>query len=182
MNVNTKVIDAIDTYYDTNKKIKTMTYVNQCVLSDIYDRVQNYYNGSSLLLFREEFISKVSEYLVDKDKTLKPNYNVLTEQIEDVFFSCKMKIKIKNIVFQGLDSWGYEVKFSVNNSKTDFALKIPLIENMNMDKFLIEDFGKMTSLYCSNKNSNIDFWNILLTSYNTKELGDSILQFIESGK
>lgn len=179
MTINPTVINAIQTYHDVNKQIKTMTYVNECVVTDIFNRVTNYYTGSALLLFKEDFILKVGEYLTTKEKNLKPNLILLTKQIEDIFFLGDAKVKLKGITFLGLSAWGYQVTFTVDKLKTIFALKIPFMDNMNLRTFISEDFGKMTSLYCLSDTSSVINWQSLECSYDTQILGDSILQFIK---
>lgn len=177
MKISLATLNAIDIYRDKNEEIKTMTYMNQCVLADIYNQVNDYYRNSSLPLFNENFINKVSKYLAEKDKSLKMNLTLLREQIEEIFFSCKAKIRIKKIIFQGLDFWGYEVVFSIVGRAESFAIQIPFIDNMSIEKFKNENFGKMTTLYCLKDSDKIAMWSPLLTSYDTKELGDSILEY-----
>lgn len=179
MEISKTVFDGINIYNDTKQKIKTLQYTNDCVLEDIYKRVKDYYNGSALITFREDFVNKVSEYLYKKDKSLKIQKTLMEEQIADVFFSNKAKIKINSIVFQGYDSWAYDVMFTVNGGKEVFALRIPMMNNMSLECFMREAFGIMKALYQSKKTKSVTNWKYLVESYNTKELGDAILQMIE---
>lgn len=180
MEISKTVFDGINIYNDTKQKIKTLQYTNDCVLEDIYKRVKDYYNDSALLTFREDFVNKVSEYLYKKDKSLKVQKSLMEKQIADVFFSNKAKIKINNIVFQGYDSWTYDVMFTVNDGKEVFALRVPMMNNMSLECFTREEnFGIMKALYQSKKTKRLTNWKYLVESYNTKELGDAILQMIE---
>lgn len=179
MEISKTVFDGINIYNDTKQKIKTLQYTNDCVLEDIYKRVKDYYNGSALFTFREDFANKVSEYLYKKDKSLKCQKTLMEEQIADVFFSNKVKIKINSIVFQGLNSWAYDVMFTVNGGKEVFALRIPMMNNMSVECFMRENFGIMKALYQSEKTKSLTNWKYLVESYNTKELGDAISQMIE---
>ena len=154
-------------YEEQQEKVKKAQYIEGVLLEDYVENVRSVPN---LYDHISEFFEKAQKEIGNKKKADRKNLEFITEKISDDFFNGN-KIKIKEILCNGFEGYGWSIKFDFCD--TELELVIPIRKRIKKENFNYAHYGKFVLFI----KENSVCWNALCSSYKTEDIAKFLSDF-----
>lgn len=166
-----KEVNRAKEYYQKTKGEKeTANYACNIALINFINTINNY---ASIWEFLDGHIKEAQKEIYEKKKGKKVNLDYLNSKIQEELFSNKYEIKIKDIITQGYDGYGYSFRFTIEDNT--YALDIPIRRRLTANNFEYAYEGQIAFL----RQSSPSCWEVVARDYENDKLAEKIKEYFK---
>ena len=154
-------------YKEQLKKLKDCEEFVRMTRKNLVDKVRVERSTYDYINWNQTFQAFAELKITDKRKKT-PILNFLSDKISEDFFASKVKIKVDELLYAGMNEYGIIVHFSINGRR--YYIEIPLKDNITeSDSELNYDIGK----FCFAEEIN-ETWYVQIYSYDIDDVKEYI--------